>query len=510
MLRFFLNKKIIYPKRFNFLISPYKRMKYIKLFYVVASLLCAVITEMAYASDYRERPTKKMLPLSIQTKHFCIHYTLDGLHSVQSYETIDGLNPFLLDIKYYLEANWYKFVVERHYKAPLVDDTLGGGQGLYDVYIVDLPIGENGEVHVDAPKYKHQNKPTMYMLLSKKLSRVDIYGGNPLSATIAHEFFHMIQNRYYGSAWAAFSDNGVTTALSTSLREGTAVWAETVCLQSVINLPEMENTNYLHYLNAHPGMNTEPHRPLLINEEATMSQYAYTTVFFWKYLAERLGEQVIWEIWEKIGTLSGATIRLDQEMQVLEDVLANYGGLTKMVRDYWITTYQLAHYPENYKEFQKKYPQYTFEAAMTYQKFIRKAVFLPLVDLATVDALNTSIATKVPDLSAMGGANFHALNLMPDKSTKLIVKPLLGTPSLKSDDLYAVLLKQNSQSQNLVISFKSFDTAYKQILFEVEAEANVDYSLIIFRLTPPETANKRGLAQIRYRIEQKTDLTTEK
>ncbi len=456
-----------------------------------------------FLSQAAKRPSEKVLEKSQVSKHFKIHYSMRAPHRPVSPKASEKeVQLWLETLKYYLEIAYYKFVHERGYRPPMPDGNRGGGNNLFDIYVLSLGIGVSGVTHSDGPAYQNSDKAITYMFVANNLPRRDAFGGNPIKATAAHELFHMIQNSYYGSALASLSGNVVNTAKSTSLREGTAVWAETVTY-----LPphkEEENRSYLAYLPMESTIFSEPYKHLLINEEADVSIYAYSTVFFWKYLAEQYGEEIIKKIWEGNTENLRTITTIQKELAVLNDLLRREGGLEKVLGDFLVTS-ALMKNNDNYEYVKANYPKYALKEGRLYASFLpRKSPVTVLKKPAHYRNQawhSPNTAEKVFwNLRSVGGVAYHAIERGKACRYKLMVQPARATYNLIGTDLYGVLLKENTRTGAVAVQRAAFNVTANSTTI-VDNDPNFDkLTLAVFRLTDPSYAKSVGTSTIRYEI----------
>lgn len=232
---------------------------------------------------------------------FRLHYTLtlnepNKIHAVtQTY--IDNIVTYLTEAK-----NKYAAM---GYTLPLIDGGLGGSLNKYDVYVFNMQaicgLIINGQTCGD---FIQQDKTSSaFMFLNTNLSAtitvnepgfaLEAPPSNLLRSTVVHEFFHMVQHAYRNPQAL---DPGSSS--SKFLREGTAAWAESL-FDITYEYPEGSGTNITtedkgFYL--YNELLKSTYRGFLMDENAN-STTPYSNVFFWTYLAERFGNDIIKTIW---------------------------------------------------------------------------------------------------------------------------------------------------------------------------------------------------------------------
>ncbi|MGA1874301.1 MAG: MXAN_6640 family putative metalloprotease [bacterium] len=160
--------------------------------------------------------------------HFRIHYTEDNKYT-DAVPDSDGnsgtVPPYVLSVAGALMAVWSQEIDHMAYSPPPADG-LGGGNSLFDCYI--LNISSYGYTNRDTQGYP-------YIVIDNDYSDVcpnQDPNGTALGAirvTVAHEFFHAVQLYYTG--W---------TNQALWWEENTAVWIEDEVFDQV--------NDYLHYL----------------------------------------------------------------------------------------------------------------------------------------------------------------------------------------------------------------------------------------------------------------------
>ncbi len=159
-------------------------MKQIVFLLALSVVLCSVCTaqfesttfcdaiDPEFPADPLARPAG--LNLSYGTTHFVIHYTDTGTNAATAaYAALVGA---------YAETSWTVEVTQLGYRAP-VDDSPAGGDGRYDIYLVNYGQDQGGSVP-ESPVGGY--------------SKIDnnITHPNHLPLLVAHEFFHGCQYSY--------------------------------------------------------------------------------------------------------------------------------------------------------------------------------------------------------------------------------------------------------------------------------------------------------------------------
>jgi len=230
---------------------------------------------------------------------FRLHYTLVDEHPQEVTQTyIDNIVTYLNEAK-----NQYATM---GYTLPLLDGALGGGNNKYDVYVFNFSefssCGSSpGQTCSDPILPGNNNAASTFMFINKNLPSgitvnppgfaLDAPPSNLLRSTVVHEFFHMVQNAYRSS-----QASGGTK--SKFLREGTATWAESL-FDITYEYPEGSGTNITTKdkgFYTYSEILQSTYKGFLM-DEVVNSPGPYSNVFFWKYLSERFGNDIIKTIW---------------------------------------------------------------------------------------------------------------------------------------------------------------------------------------------------------------------
>ncbi|WP_137294677.1 MXAN_6640 family putative metalloprotease [Nocardioides dongxiaopingii] len=204
---------------------------------------------------------------------------------------------------------WKHHVRTLGYRPPAPDGRRGGN-ALFDVYLKDL--GSKGVYGYCAPERKvpgESKQASGFCVLDNDFAR-EQFGRRPLETlrvTAAHEFFHAIQfaHDFGEDPW---------------LMESTATWIEGRFAARVD-----DNRIYLPY-----GQLGRPGTSLDLYEPSGYAHYGNWT--FWEFLADRLGPDVVRDVWWRAGT--GGRMPDDYSTQALRRVLAEHGGLRRRFAAY--------------------------------------------------------------------------------------------------------------------------------------------------------------------------------
>lgn len=236
---------------------------------------------------------------------FRVHFTRDGDNAVPAEdEDASGVPDFVEEVaSVYVEVlDFYESTLG--FRAPLSDASIAdnGGDGSFDVYLVDFAGVGDGAFRVDQCEADNSEKCIGFMTQEN-----DFVGYGYPSTLVAnrilgsHEFFHAIQ--------AAYDTNQGSVAA-----EGTAVWATEQFD------PELED--FEAFL---PGYMQNPDRPVDQPLPGPVDPFSYGSAIFFEFLSERFGTEAVVEMWERVE--NGAEGQEDPSwLGVLDAVITDHGG----------------------------------------------------------------------------------------------------------------------------------------------------------------------------------------
>ncbi len=214
---------------------------------------------------------------------FRVHFTREGRHRVPAAdEDADGVPDFVQQVAATYEEV-LTFYTGLGFRAPLSDADLrgdNGGDGRFDVYLIDFARAADGNFGVDACDGQR--------CLGHVVQENDFAGygyPNRLFGTrvlASHEFFHAIQAAYD-------HDQGVIPS------EGSAVWASEA-FDPTLREVEAFAAGYLD----------DPGRSLDVSPGGPVPRFAYGAGLFFQFLAERYDRDLIRTLWERLEDGRGA------------------------------------------------------------------------------------------------------------------------------------------------------------------------------------------------------------
>lgn len=209
---------------------------------------------------------------------FRVHFTRAGANAVPAADVDDGGIPdFVEAVSQVYESVGATYHTALGFRHPLSDTNIpdNGGDGKFDVYLLDFARSADGAFRVDTC-------PTAEQCIGYVVQENDFAGYGYPSLTEAtkilgsHEYFHGIQAAY---------DNGQDVVIS----EGTAVWG------TEHYAPETSDFEaFIH------GYLDRPDRSLDSPPPGPVPSFAYGSAIFFEYLSEKHGDEIIRKLWERL------------------------------------------------------------------------------------------------------------------------------------------------------------------------------------------------------------------
>lgn len=211
---------------------------------------------------------------------FLIHYTRMGKNAVPDADTDgSGVPDFVENVGQVYDNVYIRYHGELGFRTPVSDESLmtdNGGDGRFDVYLVDFAGFGDGNFKTDACL---ADKPEICM---GYMVQENDYAGYGYSSTDvanrilgSHEYFHAIQAAY------DFDQGSIFT-------EGSAVWATEKFDPS---LKDFEGFIGSYLKNTDRSLNLPMPGPV--------DSFSYGSAIYFKFLEERYGEQMIRALWER-------------------------------------------------------------------------------------------------------------------------------------------------------------------------------------------------------------------
>lgn len=211
---------------------------------------------------------------------FKVHFTRAGLNAVPPADLDDsGVPDFVERVEETYEAVGALYHGPLGYRVPLPDGptTDNGGDGRFDIYLLDFALSADGAFRVD------QCPPAMADRCGGYVVQENDFAGygypNTTTATRilgSHEYFHAVQAAY---------DNDQNVVVS----EGTAVWAT-----------ERFDPSTNDFENFLDGYLARPDRSIDSPPPGPVPSFAYGSAIFFKFLTERHDDALIRKLWEHL------------------------------------------------------------------------------------------------------------------------------------------------------------------------------------------------------------------
>ncbi len=251
--------------------------------------------------------------------HFKIHYVVSGEDSVfeSDVDTLpaDGHPDYVNRCAEIVDHVWEYEIDTLAYDQPPSDDwhTPNGGDGKYDIYLVNMEAGYLGMTYPEA--YYMYPGAISYIVLRNDYS---IYTKPPYSlyddqydgmkVTAAHEFFHAIQLGMDATEYGGSAPN-----YKPYWMEMTAVWMEDMVYDEI-----NDYVGYLYYFYHFPWLSLKTFGS---NPDDEASYYhCYASCVWPIYLSERFGSEIIRHIWIRCGDVAG-----DNAFSATDEMLASAG-----------------------------------------------------------------------------------------------------------------------------------------------------------------------------------------
>lgn len=254
--------------------------------------------------DASNRP---YLPYSFASDGFMIHYSTEGENAVPTADkNQNGVPDYVDSVAFYFEYAKKVFNEQIGYKLPLVDDTIGGGKDLFDVYLMDIGkegyygyavledkvvSAEGGEMYRAFTVIDNDFSPTDSSYFNSKKRPTYLETGiNAVRFTAAHEYHHAVQFAY---------------SLSVSLlHELTSTWMEYRVIPKAYDFLQFHShfLKYPSHYNFGDGSDAINGYPLSI-----FAEYAYV----------QYGDKFLLRTWQLIGKGINGYVAMDSAFKEL-------------------------------------------------------------------------------------------------------------------------------------------------------------------------------------------------
>lgn len=250
--------------------------------------------------------------------YFKIHYVVSGDDSVfeSSVDTLpaDGHPDYVNRCAEIMDYVWHHEIDTLGYNSPPPDDWYipNGGDGKYDVYLIDMDPGFLGYAYPEKYVPYSYPKATSYIALRNDYSMfTHIYNDqyDAMEVTAAHEFFHGIQMGYDATEYG-----GSSSDYKPYWMEMTATWMEDMVYDEV-----NDYLGYLYYFFHYPWLSLKT----FSSDPADQPSYfhAYASCVWPIYLSEKYGSDIIKDIWSRCAQIAG-----DNALSATSEILASEGS----------------------------------------------------------------------------------------------------------------------------------------------------------------------------------------
>ncbi len=235
---------------------------------------------------------------TLDSEHFRFHYTKSGADAIQE--------AFFDAIVHAFEDAW-TIEIDKLGWPPPPDDTVMGGNALYDVYVLDVVGSDDAALGITSPELFVGDNPhtpavetyasASYIAIDNDFRSVDFIEGQTattiMRATAIHEFHHAIQFGFDGAephSWLA---------------EATSTWMETMAAGK-----DQDATEYVSTALQYPE--------LCLGTVAEDSSIMYGEWTFLQLLTDDFGADAALELWQQAADYEG--------FEALEKMLEAHGS----------------------------------------------------------------------------------------------------------------------------------------------------------------------------------------
>jgi hypothetical protein len=276
--------------------------------------------------SYTTRPTFNFSEHTYDTPqgHFKIHYVTQGDSAVPNEDWVHTCGEVL-------EHVWDQEINSLGYNQPPSDywyPDSNGGDGRYDVYLVDLSIYYLGYTQGESFISQQSLSATSYIVLDNDyLSYGSLHSQIEwLEVTFAHEFFHAIQMGYDATEYEQENEN-----IKPYWMEMSAVWMEDMVYDNV--------NDYLGYL---PSFFNHPEWSLKTfgyNPQTDEARHPYGSCVWPIFLSERFDTLIIKDIWEKCAEKEDDNVIEATDAALKTDVETRRSNFEDAFREFTVWNY---------------------------------------------------------------------------------------------------------------------------------------------------------------------------
>ncbi|QSQ12779.1 MXAN_6640 family putative metalloprotease [Myxococcus landrumensis] len=217
---------------------------------------------------------------------FRVHFSRVGPNAVPPGDADASGVPDAVEVVGRAYERVARFYEELGFQTPGDDSSVGadnGGDGLFDVYLVDFAGRADGAFRMDACAEAAQ-RCVGHMLQENDFAGYDYPSYEAAVLILAsHEFFHAVQAAY-------------RPGLGSVASEGSAVWASERFDASLDDL-EQFSSSYL----------SRTDRSLVQDPSGPAASFSYGAGLYFQYLGERFGDEAVLSLWRDSVTSPAAT-----------------------------------------------------------------------------------------------------------------------------------------------------------------------------------------------------------
>ncbi|MBI5496180.1 MAG: hypothetical protein HY904_14250 [Deltaproteobacteria bacterium] len=236
---------------------------------------------------------------------FRVHYTRTGRHAVTPVPADGGVPPYVVNVADLYERVADFYANDLGFRRPLEDSAVtdgNGGDGRFDVYLLDFAFSADGAFKLDACTTANPDICIGYMVQENDFAGYGYPSVNYANRVLSsHEFFHAVQAAY---------DEGQGSVLS----EATAVWAT-----------EKFDSSLMDFEGFLDGFLLNPDHSLDQPLPGPVDPFSYGAALFFQFLDEKYGPSVIRELWESVENGHGG-VADPQWLDQMDGVLAPHSA----------------------------------------------------------------------------------------------------------------------------------------------------------------------------------------
>ncbi|WP_437671988.1 MXAN_6640 family putative metalloprotease [Sorangium sp. So ce131] len=211
---------------------------------------------------------------------FLVHFAREGRNAVPGADAdATGVPDFVEEVAAVYDEVLLHYRDVLGFRPPRSDEDLtdNGGDGRFDVYLVDFAGIGDGVFRIDACAADNADQCAGFMTQENDYSGY----GYPSTLTAnrilgSHEFFHAVQAAY---------DHGQDTVI----QEGTAVWATESFDPSL--------RDFEGFVDGYLGSTD---RSLDVPQAGPVDPFSYGSALFFQFLEERYGDGTVRSLWERV------------------------------------------------------------------------------------------------------------------------------------------------------------------------------------------------------------------